>query len=93
MSFNFSFHQFIMTEYIATAFAFLAGMAWNDAVKSTIETFVKTGRDSLIGKFIYAIIVTIIGIVVIHTLMKINNTAIQLLPDKAREIIYSSYVK
>ena len=48
---------------ITTAFAFVAGLAWNDAIQKLIETLVGTG-DALNGLFIYAIIVTIIAVVV-----------------------------
>ncbi|WP_405267716.1 DUF5654 family protein [Methanobrevibacter sp.] len=48
---------------ITTAFAFVAGEAWNSAIQSLIETFVGTG-DALPSLFTYAIIVTIIAVVV-----------------------------
>ena len=48
---------------ITTAFAFVAGLAWNDAIQKLIETLVGTG-DALNGLFIYAIVVTIIAVVV-----------------------------
>lgn len=48
---------------ITTAFAFVAGLAWNDAIQKLIETLVGTG-DALSGLFIYAIIVTILAVVV-----------------------------
>lgn len=48
---------------ITTAFAFVAGEAWNSAIQELIETFVGTG-SALSSLFTYAIIVTIIAVVV-----------------------------
>ena len=48
---------------ITTAFAFVAGLAWNDAIQKLIEQFVGTG-DALSSLFTYAIVVTIIAVLV-----------------------------
>ncbi|MCR5026583.1 MAG: DUF5654 family protein [Methanobrevibacter sp.] len=48
---------------ITTAFAFVAGLAWNDAIQKLIEGLIGTG-DSLVPLFTYAIIVTIIAVLV-----------------------------
>ena len=48
---------------ITTAFAFVAGLAWNDAIQKLIEQFVGTG-DALSSLFTYAIVVTIIAVIV-----------------------------
>ena len=48
---------------ITTAFAFVAGLAWNDAIQKLIEQIVGSG-DALSSLFTYAIIVTIIAVVV-----------------------------
>ncbi len=48
---------------ITTAFAFVAGLAWNDAIQALITELVGTG-SALSSLFIYAIIVTIIAVVV-----------------------------
>ncbi|MBQ9025443.1 MAG: hypothetical protein IJ104_03570 [Methanobrevibacter sp.] len=48
---------------ITTAFAFVAGLAWNDAIQALIEQFVGFG-DALPSLFIYAIIVTILAVIV-----------------------------
>jgi len=58
---------------ITTAFALVAGLAWNEAIKAVITEFLKSG-DAIIGLLIYAIIVTIIAVIVTlfigHTLAK-----------------------
>ena len=48
-----------MSEFLGL----VAGLAWNDAIQKLIETLVGTG-DALGGLFIYAIIVTILAVVV-----------------------------
>lgn len=48
---------------ITTAFAFVAGLAWNQAIQELINQFVGKG-SALTSLFTYAIIVTIIAVVV-----------------------------
>ena len=55
---------------VTTAFGLVAGLAWNDAIQKLIETLVGSG-DALSGLFIYAIIVTIIAVVVTILLARV----------------------
>lgn len=55
---------------ITTAFAFVAGLAWNDAIQKLIEQFIGTG-DALPSLFIYAIIVTIVAVIVTVLLARV----------------------
>ena len=48
---------------ITTAFAFVAGLAWNNAIQALIEQYVGTG-SALSRLFTYAIIVTVIAALV-----------------------------
>ena len=48
---------------ITTAFAFVAGLAWNGAIQKLIEQFIGTG-DAIPSLLTYAIIVTIIAVIV-----------------------------
>ena len=48
---------------ITTAFAFVAGEAWNSAIQALIESIVGTG-DAIPSLITYAIIVTIIAVIV-----------------------------
>jgi glycerol uptake facilitator-like aquaporin len=51
--------------YITAAFGLVAGMAWNDAIKSMIEkVFVFGSTSSIWAKFIYAAVITIILVLV-----------------------------
>ena len=48
---------------ITTAFALVAGLAWNDAIQALIATFLDAG-SALTGLISYAVIVTILAVVV-----------------------------
>lgn len=48
---------------VTTAFGLVAGLAWNDAIQKLIESVMGAG-DALSGLFIYAIVVTILAVVV-----------------------------
>lgn len=55
---------------ISSAFVLVAALAWNDAIKNLIMTYLKD-RSGLISQFIYAIIVTTIAVIVTAKLNKI----------------------
>lgn len=63
-------------EKIATlllgGFGLVAALAWNEAIKSLFETYLKKSNE-LMGKFIYALIVTIIVVIVSKKLEKISE--------------------
>lgn len=50
--------------YILAGFSLVAGLAWNDAIKSLIEDVFTLGRDSVWAKFIYAIAITFLVVLV-----------------------------
>jgi C4-dicarboxylate transporter len=56
---------------IISALGFVAGLSWNDAIKTTIDTLFPT-VGNLIYKFYVAIIVTIIAVVIIYFVSKIK---------------------
>lgn len=57
--------------YIVAAFGIVAGLAWNDAVKSLIEYVFPGDKNSLTVKFIYAVVVTVVVVVVTTMLMRL----------------------
>lgn len=73
-------------EYVATALTIVAGMAWNDAVKSAIETYVKKDEGTF-GKFLYAIIITVLGIIIIYMMKTLHTKVVTIMPGKALEIV------
>lgn len=67
---------------ITTAFAFVAGLAWNEAIKSLITDFIKAGSATS-GLLIYAVVVTIIAVIVTIFLGKaLGKVGIELDDDK-----------
>ena len=55
---------------VTTAFGLVAGLAWNDAIQKLIESVMGPG-DALTGLFSYAVIVTILAVVVTIILARI----------------------
>ncbi|MFA5452782.1 MAG: DUF5654 family protein [Candidatus Methanomethylophilaceae archaeon] len=47
---------------ITAAFGLIAALAWNGAIQALITKFISKDND-LVGQFVYAIIVTIIAVV------------------------------
>lgn len=56
--------------YMAGAFGLIAGLAWNDAVKSLIEYFFPQTGNGLLAKFIYALLITLVVVIVTVYLVK-----------------------
>lgn len=54
-------------SYITAALSVVAGLAWNDAVQSLIKQAFPLSGDSLVAKFVYAVAITVI--VVLLTLV------------------------
>ena len=57
---------------ILGGFGLVAALAWNEAIKSLFETLFEKSNE-LIGKFVYAIIVTIVVVIVSLQLKKISE--------------------
>ncbi len=55
---------------LAAAFVFVAGLAWNDAVKAFIDRYFNAG-SGVYSRFIYAILVTLIAVLVTTRLNRI----------------------
>lgn len=56
--------------YMTAAFGLIAGLAWNEAIKSLIDFFFPEGGNSILAKFIYAILITIIVVIITYLLFK-----------------------
>lgn len=56
--------------YIVGGFGFVAALAWNDAIIALINEFFPKTSNTLIAKFVYAIIITIVVVVVATNLMR-----------------------
>ncbi|PIU09125.1 MAG: hypothetical protein COZ85_03105 [Candidatus Moranbacteria bacterium CG_4_8_14_3_um_filter_34_16] len=71
-----------MFGYILTAFGLVAGLAWNDAIKSLIEYFFPLERNGIWAKFFYAFIFTVIVVMVSLYVAKIFKKDDNLEKDK-----------
>ncbi len=58
------------TGYIAAAFGLVAGLAWNDAIKSLIEELFPFAKSGILAKFIYAALITIVVVVLSRYLLR-----------------------
>lgn len=59
------------TGYILAAMGFVVALAWNDAIKTTIDYLFPLGKsNSMMAKFFYALIVTILIVVATIILTK-----------------------
>ena len=59
--------------YILAGFGFVASLAWNEAIKSFIDQFFPNSGNSVIVKFIYAVVVTFFVVIVTVYLLKVNQ--------------------
>jgi len=50
--------------YILTALGLVVGLAWNEVIKSAIDAFWPIGKDGLLAKLIYAIIITLLMVII-----------------------------
>lgn len=59
-----------MVGYIAAGLGLVAGLAWNDAIKSLIERLIPGSGSTVVAKIIYAIILTSVVALVLYYLEK-----------------------
>lgn len=58
------------TGYFTAALGLVAGLAWNDAIKALIEALFPFNQSGILIKFIYAIIITIIVVLLSRYLLR-----------------------
>lgn len=61
--------------YVMAGFGFVAGLAWNDAIKSLIEYLFPLDKNNLAVKFLYAGIITVIIALVASSLTKASENS------------------
>lgn len=59
--------------YVLAALGLVAGLAWNEAIKSFIDQFFPFSKDGILIKFIYAVIVTVIIVMVTVYLVRLTE--------------------
>ena len=57
--------------YAIAAMGLVAGLAWNDAIKASIDFWFPLKENSLMAKFIYALAITVLVVIFTVYLMKI----------------------
>jgi tetrahydromethanopterin S-methyltransferase subunit G len=50
--------------YIMTAFGLVVGLAWNEAIKEMIDLLFPLEQNSILAKFLYALLLTILIIII-----------------------------
>jgi hypothetical protein len=69
--------------YVVTGFSVVAGLAWNDAIKTFIERFFPDPGNGVKAKFIYATLITLVVVIISIYLAKIFKIEKK---DKAKNI-------
>lgn len=57
--------------YISAALGLVAGLAWNDAITTLINKLFPLAKDAVPMKFVYAILITIVVVILITYLDKL----------------------
>ena len=57
--------------YIAAGLGLVAGLAWNEAIKTLIETVFPMKQNTIIAKFLYAAIITLAVVLITNYLAKL----------------------
>jgi hypothetical protein len=57
-------------KYVLAALGLVAGLAWNDAIKASIEFFFPINKSGVQAKIVYAIIITLVVAVLSFYLTK-----------------------
>ena len=60
-----------LTTYIGAGLGLVAGLAWNDAIRSLIESLFPKSENTILAKFIYALVLTITIVIIIVYLERI----------------------
>lgn len=59
-------------DLVTAAFGLVAALAWNEAIQQLIQTVYPAG-DDLIGKFIYAVIITLLAVFITTRLAHVHD--------------------
>ncbi len=57
--------------YVIAALSLVVGLAWNDAVKALIEYLLPFGRETLLAKFGYALLITLVIILLSTSVLRL----------------------
>ncbi len=57
--------------FVTAALSLVAGLAWNDAISSTIKEIFPVGTSNILAKFFYAVLVTVIVVAISLVVRKV----------------------
>ncbi|MBI4127754.1 MAG: hypothetical protein HY459_01650 [Parcubacteria group bacterium] len=60
-------------SYVVGAFGLVAGLAWNEAIRALIDHLVPLQKDSIPIKFLYALVMTVVLVIVTAYLVRLFN--------------------
>lgn len=63
-----------LTQLATAGFGLVAALAWNDAIQSFINKFISAG-SGVRSKILYALIVTVLAVIISYILGKMSQTA------------------
>lgn len=58
-------------SYVVASLGLVAGLAWNEAIKAAIEYLFPLSTNTLAAKFIYAVLITIVVVVMTSYLVRL----------------------
>lgn len=75
---HFIFHKELARQMVAlstSAFGLAAALAWNETIQATVKEFIepRLPGSGIISRFIYAILVTILGVIITYELSRIAS--------------------
>jgi len=56
--------------YVTAALGLVAGLAWNDAIKSLIEAVFPFAATGIFAKFLYAVIITLVVVFISRSILR-----------------------
>jgi C4-dicarboxylate transporter len=62
-----------VTTFLSAAFGFVAGLAWNDAISTFINYIFPSTRNTIIAKFIYAVLITLIAVIILTSIKRFSK--------------------
>src|SRR3990167_8125948 len=74
-----------VTSYIVAAFGLVAGLAWNDAIRSFIDFVIPKQSDTIVAKFIYAVIITFVVVITVYLVRLIERKKEENAHEETRE--------
>lgn len=75
---KFALHKELISQMLTlstSAFGLAAALAWNDTIQQTVKEFIepKIPGSGILSRFIYAIIVTVLGVLVTFQLSRLAS--------------------